>query len=1188
MRHILSITFMLFALASPNSYSEELNARFKKVVSDTGETPPGLTPAMIQDSLGFIWLGGSEGLRRYDGHRFRSYSLTDVAFSSAYVTSMINDSKGDIWVATTNSLHSINPKTLEKTLFLPSDSAKSNGENLANITSIATDKHGVIFIGSKSGVYSISHDRKTFKSLDVPTESVMSIKADLFDNLWVVYENADIIYYERRTGSVTRYTLSESSIDNTCRGTPLNIYITREQEIYLGTLGGGLCRYDQREGSFKSVAPSLNIHTVWHIAEDSTGAIWAATDGDGLLRTKNSISSLVKRKKSKSDSIGSNQLRAVLVDRRGDIWVSLFPEGVQLMDRSLDAIKTYVSSGTEGLALPHEAIVSLESDSSNIWIGTEDGLSVLDTLTGEIKRIIVPRKLKTNGHNRDTILSLKKYGKYMLVGTWSNSLLVLNTETANWQTFAEFSGVNQTKMDQYIWAIETTPKGEIWYGTETGGAVKYSPGTNSIKRFEHSASSNSIPSNFVRSILIDREERVWLGTNDGMAVIAKEDSVVRYPPNSHHLSFFGTRIMSMYQDDEGTIWIGTQDGGLSTLNTRTYWFETKTTHDGLPSNSVSSVTQDANSDIWVGTTDGVAILDKKGDIKKLIRSNQGLLGNTINRNTLARDNTNTIWVGTTSGLSSIKTNKLESVQSNGELPVFVTDIYVNDTYLDRAHIQGDIPYNKNTIQFHFTSLSYRNSDSFKYEYRLIGGANESWQSVNEPVVTFPNLKSGRYVFEASAVYDNGLRKVSEPYIFEVSPPWYASHASFLIYAGIFCLAVYGIYLYQIKHIQLASQIRTNEKMISLDKAKDTFLANTSHELRTPVAAMVGIAETLEDQGDQAGIRTIISTGKRLLLLINDILDYSKMMHGDVVLNMISIPLRGLVDEVYEILHLQASDKVVNLINDVDDTILVKADSNRLTQILINIVTNAIKYSNGTTVRTYINDSLQTGPSIEIEDDGVGIPESKQSRLFEPFIQSDISSTEHATGTGLGLTITKMLTNAQGGEISITSTPGSGTCFSIRGLKVFKLTRMPDQTDQPSEEGKADLIDYSKYTILVVDDDPTNRMIVRSILEKKGFNVDEAKGGIDALKQISTSTNTPDLLLMDMHMPCMNGFETERAIRSELRGIEIPTLFLSAAKISPSHATRNGHDIADFFLKPINKENVVARIEFYLKRRIQHK
>lgn len=402
-------------------------------------------------------------------------------------------------------------------------------------------------------------------------------------------------------------------------------------------------------------------------------------------------------------------------------------------------------------------------------------------------------------------------------------------------------------------------------------------------------------------------------------------------------------------------------------------------------------------------------------------------------------------------------------------------------------------------------------------------------------------------------------------------------------------------------IMIEQRDEINKKLIETDRLKDDFLANTSHELRTPLHGIVGITSSLIEgvAGDLStevvdNLKMVSNSGKRLLNLINDILDFEKMKHDDIELNLKPVSLYNVINIIISFIKISAEMKNVSLENKIPQNIpLILGDEDRMQQVFFNIIGNAVKFTQKgkVIVKSEISDDFIT---VLVKDEGIGIPEEKLSIIFDPFQQADGSISRKHGGTGLGLSISKKIIERHEGTISVESKINSGSTFYLK-LPVYKSTDDIEFQNENSEtiieesyfnddikiESFSDNDDNKKnYHVLTVDDEPVNLKIIQNIFSMTDIHTDLSIDGYDALEKISK--NPYDLIIIDVMMPNISGYELCRKIREHKSLSELPILMLTAKSRIEDVSTGFSAGANDYIIKPFEKEELLARVNTLVK------
>jgi len=511
----------------------------------------------------------------------------------------------------------------------------------------------------------------------------------------------------------------------------------------------------------------------------------------------------------------------------------------------------------------------------------------------------------------------------------------------------------------------------------------------------------------------------------------------------------------------------------------------------------------------------------------------------------------------------------------------------------------------------FSYLNYRRTGSVKYSYKL-EGFDDHWHDIGHSnLATFTNLNPGNYTLfvrvQGEAVSTGAFSKID---IRIPSSPW-KSWWAYCLYGIAATIFIYLIANNMIRQVELKSAKNLNDELRKLNDMKDAFLANTSHELRTPLNGIIGIADTLTEHYEaddfaSQRLKLICSSGRRLACLINDILDYSKLANRNLNLDKSNIDLREITDGVFTLLEPLSSVKSIDLINEIsEDKVFVFADENRLQQILINLIGNGIKYTKQGSVKvgSYIDSGLV---NIYVEDTGIGIAQDQKESIFEAFEQIQSSNSREYAGTGLGLAITRQLVELHAGRIWVEPLDiGSRFVFTLKvgkedlcNQKLSKSTKSSGNhklrfgSELPSQIGSRKSPEIltiegvprsaEDQTVLIVDDDAVNRMVLSGILGLHCYKILEAESGAEAIEKVAKHPEI-DLVVMDVMMPNMTGYEATEKIRQTHAMHSLPVIFLTAKRGDEQELVRcfdaGGND---FLTKPVSKHELLPRVASHLR------
>lgn len=1196
----------------------------------------GAIKVISQDPHGFIWVGAEYGLARYDGTEFTRYDAnpkSNTALISNYVNDIVFDRDDVMWIASDQGLNRYNPTTDDFTTIQPD--RNTNGNN--RVAAMAVDNNNNLILARDDGVTVIDASRAKVHHYAIPQYdpvnfiSVTDVFIDSDNTIWLGTKGAGAATVDINTGRF-RFYRNNSHNPNTIISNYINI-ISEDQNstLWFGSYTGGISILRQGASRFERFVDepdnphSIGKNTIWDILTDSKGITWVATDHGGLKQYDPAINGFHHILNAPYDlsSLGSNQVRDLFEDRDGDLWVGLFPNGLNFYNRSSEQFQNHTHKPDAPASISHSSVLTLHKDKQGqLWVGTENGLNLFDPVTQHFQHDVN----KPNSHNglrSSTILDIDEDDNGQLwVGTWSGGVHRFDQRTGQFINYSTSSKNPNSISNDFVWSIAKDLSGQLWFGTEGGGLNLYRPETDDFLRFRHNPNDpNTINSDFIWSMMTDTQGFIWIGTTDGLN---------RFNPQTHQFKRYtqipgdpttltSDRIRSFHEDSRGQIWIGSQDNGLFIYDMVRERFRPLPNNTLLPSQYITGFVEDRNGFIWASSTNGLIKIDPDSLEIQTFDKSHGLVGNNFNREANYLDQTGTIYFGAAEGLTVFQPEALYHQTIN--YPAVITNfrlfnrpVKINeyDSPIKKAIWLTDkitLTHEHSMFSFDFSALEFRNGGKKEYAY-LMEGFDSDWIYLgNDHSATFTNLDPGRYTFKVKAGLDGKWSDDIDQLQINILPPPWRSIWAYILYALILGAIFFLLINTTIKQMQLTSEREINQELKKLNEIKDAFLANTSHELRTPLNGIIGIADALEEYFHESDtyasshLSLIASSGRRLANLINDILDYSKLANQNLDLHQRPVDMQQITDTVFALLAPLTVNKSIQLRHTFNaQSPLVYADENRLQQILINLVGNAIKYSH----QGFVEVGLKTNGAnaeIYVQDTGIGIDESQNQAIFEAFNQIQSSNTREYGGTGLGLAITKQLVELHHGRIWLASSTAQGSRF-VFSLALSKQQERPDSLSQNRLEAnapvpKSKLVkkatgnqakettpskprNANDHTILIVDDDAVNRLVLSGILATHEYSILEADSGPRAIAVLAENPQI-SLIIMDVMMPQMTGFEACKVIREKHPMHELPIVFLTAKKNVDEdllNCFESGGN--DYLTKPIAKNDLLPRIANHLR------
>ena len=644
-------------------------------------------------------------------------------------------------------------------------------------------------------------------------------------------------------------------------------------------------------------------------------------------------------------------------------------------------------------------------------------------------------------------------------------------------------------------------------------------------------------------------------------------------------------ISSVLRDRSGFIWAGTNNG---LFHYDGHHFRRFGMEAGLPSASVSSLLETNDGTLWVGTLlSGVS--RRAGD--RFVRD--GLAWDDTLPNAFVSDDDGSVWLETSRGLtrhmSVLRRTNRGAIPDKSPAALLMVGVQVGDKDLPLDRLPR-IDNRSGTVVFSYALLSFRRQQDI--QFRRLRGMDDLWTATNQWQAQYSTLQPGSYVFEVTATSSGHSSGAVASLPVTVTGPWWSSTWFFAGTALLFAGTLFKWWF----HLQRAeNELRQSKEAAekarevaeAANRAKSVFLANMSHEIRTPLNAVLGYSQLmLRDPGLNGGARENLNiinrSGEHLLTLINDILDMSKIEAGKVTLTPVVFDLFEMLADLEMMFRLRAEARGLRFEVLVESPCeaSVEADKGKIRQVLVNILGNAIKFTEAGSVKLRVSMARSENGNrlfFAVEDTGAGIALKEQSRLFQPFAQSE-SGRQHKGGTGLGLAISRELVQLMGGEIMLSSVPGKGSRFYFE-IPVKSAAVDPVERRMERRRVAGLLADGEPPRVLVVDDEPYNRGWLTALLKSVGFAVAEADNGEAGIRLWEAWR--PRLILMDMRMPVMDGMETTRRIRALPGGRDTVILALTASALEEDRRAAFESGVDDFLPEPCAEADLFQRLRKHL-------
>lgn len=1167
------------------------------------ETPNMWINSIFQDADGFIWLATRNGLfRDLDGYMIEQKTVC----AGSHIDKIMQDAEGRLWLRRQHDVVVYDPMT----------GSEWDERRTAGFLD-AGDPVAVLYVDRKGNLWWIDGGALWFRASGSEEKRLVARSSEAA-SVTDMYDAGGIIHALCGDGMVLRYAATGDSVAtiDPIAAPPATddepfylVFVDSTDGIWLSQRTRGVWHYSPARGAYEHFSNDSHPRHIprgfiCSIIEDATGDVWMASDHGGIcIRHRDESMTYLENIPTDPSSLAGNSVFSLYRDRDDNIWVGYTKNGVSVWRGenrrySLLHLQSFYSRN-----LNDDINATCEDREGNLWFGTDGNGLVRRDRAGRETLFTAgtgPHRLHSN---IITALHCDAVGR-VWIGTFYGGLSCYRdgqlTTYTNDGSEAGIAAVD-------VWSIDSDRAGNIWIGSLGGGLQRFDPATCRFTTYD--SKRNGLPNDYILQLDCCRDGNIALATAYGLSIFdptAERASVVTGGRNGEP---FGNPVLSgVCVDSEDALWF-IRDGRVGM-----YDKATSELYD-LPESDIvtaQSVVAGDDGTLWIMSSDCLCGIRRDGTDERgryifatRIYRFPDAAGVRFNQRSACRTADGGILAGTFNGYMRFMPGSVDGKGPVGTQHIYFTGIQVNGTpvhpgesidgrtILTRAMEHTSeivLRHNHNRLSVDFAALNYSSTFRRELRYRMEGISDE-WVPVDNfsTRLTFFNLRPGRYRLTLAMLPSGDGAQTSTSLAIVVRNPWYLSTVAILSYiaAAAIAAAVSAAVFRRrrARGIEAMELAMRREQQHYVDQMKMQFFTNVSHDFRTPLTLIISPIEELlrrkPEARDDLTVSTVYRNARRLLTLVNQLLDLRKLEVYGMTLNLAPADLAALVREVCASFELMLQNAGIAFdVQTPDEELTIELDRDKVTKILTNLLSNALKF---TPRGGRIAVSAARGEGflrVSVADSGCGIPDGDKRRIFDRFYQAAADGA--TSGSGIGLHIAREFTVMHGGEISVGDNDPCGTVFSFT-LPERHGTSSAAPTaglTEPAEAAPAaETSAQQRPVLMIVDDNDDFRQFMRASLSPE-YDVTEAADGAEALRKVGEEQ--VDIVVCDVMMPVMDGVEFCRRMKSDINVSHIPVILLTARTMQEDECAGLESGADDYIAKPFNMAILRLRIARFLE------
>lgn len=1159
-----------------------MSANVVKSISNINGLSNNSVNCIFEDSQHVLWIGTWDGLNYYNGREiisFRYNKSDEHSISNNVVRQVLEQNEDNIWIATDYGINKWNRKSQLFTRFLLGTENRVPRQEKSFLLAKSSEGN-ILCLVKGEGLFFYKKETDSFEKINLDfVDYIKDFKIDSNDKIYFLFQDGDVCYYniselydnikvsalskislETKTSQIIDtdeflLSINKNKISLINRDIKIDRTIVIDNEktvssvvkddslLYISFYEGGCILYNLENNTYKAIGEIANHISIFTLFKGSQDILWVGSDGQGVLQ-------FYKYNFPFQTAHTEHPVRTFAEDGYGNILIGTKGGGIKKFNQITQSTTDHLNTDS---GLLSNSVYSLYRNKSNdVFVGTEgEGINIIYAKTNTIEKLHIANDFSrfkaiysihtthndsllwvgTSGYGLIKIELKKKDGKYVA------------KKLDQYTTGTRFSSLS----NDVVYAIASNRDKELWFGTRGGGLNILDIESNTIKRLDELEGSPLLTNNDILSIRTDNQN-LWVGTSYGLNKLTKQNDKIN----------------------------------------ATHFLE----NEGLINNTIHGILQDKSNRVWVSTNQGISLIEEGNKIKNYT-INDGLQNDEFSDGAYFIDQNMMLYFGGVSGFNYFTPENIKQREFNAPLVLNNIKIYnTSQSIYDRIKNNSlDLSYEERYITLSFLAKDFINNENCEYAYRLINNSDEWILLGNNSNIVFTKLPPGKYILEVKNTngdkqWNNEIYRLA----IKVGPPWWLSVPAIIVYLLLIMVAIYLTQSIVKNRIKLSRELLIEkiekQQQFRMHEEKLDFFTNVAHEFFTPLTLIYGPSQHLLEKGTvdsytRKYLHIIKNNAERMQKLISELMEFRKVKSGHTPLHPelidINLLLSYISDNYINILH---ENKIEYKVNSQNISSLY-TDRNALEKIFFNLVSNAFKYtpSNG---YIHINigqdDSTDNTLSLTIRNSGKGLTSIQMEEIFDKHKIFDTPKIEGSISSGVGLNLTKSLTEVLGGNISVSSVLGEFVEFTVTipPLSPNSVNIVENNNANETHIREVSITEKNNkcINILIVEDEKNIRELLKDILSPT-YTIIEATNGIEALSIIEK--NHPDIIISDILMPQMDGISLIDNLKSNNKTRYIPIISISAKATTEDHITAYKHGADIYITKPFHPKHIESAV-----------